>query len=515
MPLMEAPLQSDMRVMEGFLKKIQEFLELMGTKDTVYRLSEELLKYYRATGILNYRIIPQMYAQEIRETLIQNEIPFMATGDSAGNTVIILPEDSGQNKYSPLFERVFMHHPEYYKQHDNETWCKLANEGQVNGVVSFTFDNEIDADIFKNKVFAEGKGIITTDTVEKDKDRTTVTVTVREDDLIDESDYKDAVDAYIDTAISLTVEQSFARRFAVRNDQIQTKNCMDMLFGKEGKSKAPFVIHDGADKMSDYFMFKDGHCSYFTYSKKEQQWYSKDVKIEGGNNDAVLKMIERHMSYIPNVKVSTVGEFNKFMSRSQDYIRSEYVDKQKRLYAEVILTAGIESIHGQETALIDNAMKDMHIKYPELEGIRPDFSVDFLKKFRTDLSNDKQFIMNDPDAVRRQDNLIKNLDKIIEGEEANKAKYSDLQVKCHDILREEKQKNPDVDPEMLLNRVRQFLDKNGMRTDKIKVTHLAFDRYEMEAREIRERIKQGDDAGHCDIGRGEVGLTNESGEERS
>lgn len=398
---MEAQLQSDMQVVEGLLKTVQEFMELLGRKDAVYRMSEELLKYYRANGNLEYRVVPRMYAQEIREALVQNEIPFMATGDSAGNVVFMLPEDGKEFRYGKLFDEVFMHHPEFYKQLDNETWRTLAARDRVKGVVNFTFDNEMDAEMFKNKAFADGKGIVTTDTVERWTEMKTVrdgdgrvtgqepveqvrvTVTVREDDLIDESEYKDAVDAYIDATVSMTGAQSFARRYAVKHDQLQTKQCMDWLYGK---NPVPFAIHNGADKYSDYILFRDGKCAYYTYDSVSKQWNDKVVDISSGDRDAVAKMIERHMSYIHNVRISTLNEFESFLNQSPEYIRSSYAKKQEELFKEAILPInGRMEKNGNDYLLAEHYILQIYKKRPDLADIRPDFSADFLKKIQGDM----------------------------------------------------------------------------------------------------------------------------------
>ena len=126
---MEANLQSDFSVMDGFLQKLMEAIEAAHTQDARSRLAQDLMRYYKGSkGRLEFRTVPQKYAKEVTDALTRSNIAHMASVNSAGDTVIILPPDgeSGYH-YGAVIDEVFMHHPEYYMDPSGKsgrgTWC--------------------------------------------------------------------------------------------------------------------------------------------------------------------------------------------------------------------------------------------------------------------------------------------------------------------------------------------------------------------------------------------------------
>ena len=180
-----------------------------------------------------------------------------------------------------------MHHPEYYKQIEKTTWTRLARADGENGVIRVSFANKLDAEIFKNKVFADGNGIVTTDKVNEDG---SVTIYCRESDLINDSHNKDAISAIIDTEYSLDIEkQAFMRRLAVWHDGKQADDCMHMMRKNES-----FVIHDGANKNGDYLKFEDGVLTSGVYDSELKKFVEHKIDVDIKNP---VKKSTRYLYY--------------------------------------------------------------------------------------------------------------------------------------------------------------------------------------------------------------------------
>lgn len=386
---MDANLQGDLTVMTSFLEKLMQTIEAVHTTDARARLAQDLMRYYKGSDRLEFRTVPQKYATEVTEALMRNNIAHMASVNSAGDTVIILPPDkeSGYD-YGYIIDEVFMHHPEYYKQLEKTTWTRLARADGEKGVIAVTLKNKLDAEIFKNKVFADGKGIVTTDKTNEDG---SVTIFCRESDLINSSDNKDAISAIIDTEYSLGVEkQAFARRLAVWHDGKQADDCMRMMRKNEA-----FIIHDGADKYGDYLKFEDGILTYGSYDNELKKPMEKKIEVDRKNPDAMRKLFERYLSHIHNEYVSSIEEYKQeFDDHTESYIRDRYADKQKELYTKVVLPAvsfmnkNMETNHLAEEEAFEQVIGFVQsgIQANGLEDIRPDFSVDFLNSLKDDLS---------------------------------------------------------------------------------------------------------------------------------
>lgn len=393
---MEANVQSDLTVIDAFLQKLMEAIEAAHAQDARARLARDLMKFYDGSDQLEFRTVPKQYAAEVTEALIRNNIAHMASVNSAGDTVIILPPDgAGGYNYGHIIDEVFMHHPEYYKQLEKSTWTRLARADGERGVVSVTFSNELDAEIFKNKVFADGNGIVTTDKVNEDG---SISIYCRESDLINSQHNKDAISAIIDTEYSLGIEkQAFTRRLAVWHDGRQADDCMRMMRKNES-----FIIHDGANKFGDYLKFEDGVLTYGTYDNELKKAIERKVDVDSKNPDAMRKLFERYLSHIHNEYVSSIEEYTQeFEEHTESYIRDRYADKQKELYTQVILPA-ISGMFEQkdkseqeffETIVNSDFFKNT-IKEKGLEDIRPDFSVDFLNNLKADLSMQEEDLIN-------------------------------------------------------------------------------------------------------------------------
>lgn len=416
---MEANLQSDFSVMDGFLQKLMEAIEAAHTQDARSRLAQDLMRYYKGSkGRLEFRTVPQKYAREVTDALARNNIAHMASVNSAGDTVIILPPDgeSGYH-YGTVIDEVFMHHPEYYKQLEKTTWTRLARADGERGVISVSFKNQLDAEIFKNKVFADGDGIVTTDKINEDG---SVTIYCRESDLINSSHNKDAISAIIDTEYSLDEKkQAFARRLAVWHDGKQADDCMHMM--RKGEA---FIIHDGADKYGDYLKFENNVLTYGTFDNELKKSVERNIEVDLKNPDAMRKLFERYLSHIHNEYVSSIEEYNRdFNDHTESYIRDRYADKQKELYTEVILPAmggmftkreGMtEQEHFEE--IINSDFFQNVIKQKGLEDIRPDFSVDFLNSLKDDLS-------------MQEESLIEGLKELAQNAKAERKDFVEMLV---------------------------------------------------------------------------------------
>ena len=54
---MEANLQSDFTVIDGFLRKVMELMEYANSSDAQKRLGEALLRHYKTNGELEFRVV--------------------------------------------------------------------------------------------------------------------------------------------------------------------------------------------------------------------------------------------------------------------------------------------------------------------------------------------------------------------------------------------------------------------------------------------------------------------------
>lgn len=396
---MEAALQSDFSTLDGFLQKLMEAVEAAHSMDASKRLAEDLLRHYHAHGDLEMRLVSSEHADEVIEKLQTHNIPLMHSKNSNGDSILILPPDQKYGyDYGSLIDEVFMHYPEYYKQLEKRTWSHLADVDEERGVIKFHFTNTVDAEIFKNKIFADGNGIVTTDLISEDG---SVTVVCRESDFLVNGKRKDALSALIDTEVSLDPDhQAFARRFAVWHDSRQVDDCM--RFMNEGTS---FVIHNGAEKQSDYLSFDQNKLTYYSYSNELGKFVGREIPADTKDQDAMRKLFEYHVSHIHNEYVSTIEEFERdYEAHSDTFIRDRYTEKQKELYTDVILPAmsfirNNRSEHTSDSELFDQVMESdffqKAIKEHGLEDIRPDFSEDFLKSLRDDFARQEQELTKD------------------------------------------------------------------------------------------------------------------------
>ena len=396
---MEANLQSDFMAMNGFLEKLLQAIEATNANDARDKLAKALLKHYKHRSTLEFRTIPAKYADDITQTLERNGVPHMASRNSAGDTVLILPPEKDCHiKYEHLINEIFMHHPEYYKQLSAPTWMRLARMDGERGVISFTFANSLDAEIFKNKIYADGGGTVTTDKINADG---SVTVYCRQSDFINNQSQVDAVSAFIDTEYSLDRHnQAFARRLAVWHDRMQTDECMRLMEENEA-----FVIHDGANKYSDYLQYEDGTLVYNRYDSELKKFTTKEIDITREDKDAMRKLFEYHVANIHNEHISTLDEFRSdFEQHTESFIRDRYADRQKELYTKVIMPA-MEMVSSASDMglceqdlfeqIVNSDMFTQGIEQNHLEDIRPDFSIDFLEALREDFALQKKELQED------------------------------------------------------------------------------------------------------------------------
>lgn len=387
---MDANLQSDFTTISGFLEKLMQAIEAAGSDNARSRLAEELLRHYKYQHTLEFRTIPAAYADEVVQTLTVAGVPHMASKNSAGDTVLILPpERDSHMEYGHLLDDIFMHYPEYYKQLAAKTWATLTRMDEEKEVVCFTFQNELDAEIFKNKIYADGRGVVTTDL--SDEKSGVVRVYCRTSDFINNRSTTDAISAFIETEYSLHEgSQAFARRYAVYHDRKQAEEAYRMM--KEGKA---FVIHDGANKYADYLQYEDHVLTYYQYDSEQKKFSARAVDADTKDGDAIKKLFEYYMSRIHNEHISSLDEFQRdFEQHTENFIRDRYMDRQKDMYEKVIIPA-MQRIardgDGQETfySIINDPEFARIIKEWKLEDIRPDFSVDFLEALRDDFAAKK------------------------------------------------------------------------------------------------------------------------------
>lgn len=396
---MDANLQNDFTVISGFLEKLMQTIESAGAQDVRSRLAEELLRHYKYRKTLEFRTIPAQYAKEVLGTLERNNVPHIASRNSAGDTVLILPPEADSHiKYEHLINDVFMHYPEYYKQLSAPTWTRLARMDGENGVIGFTFPNSLDAEIFKNKIYADGTGTVTTDQIHADG---STTVYCRQSDFINNRARKDAVSAFIDTEYSLDKSnQAFARRLAVWHDRQQADECMRLM-----ESGEAFVIHDGANKYSDYLQYEDGILTYNHYDSELKKFSTKEVDVTREDKDAMRKLFEYHVAHIHNEHISTLEEFQRdFEQHTENFVRDRYVDKQKDMYTKVIMPA-MEFVSANSEAglceqdlfeqIVNSDPFTQSVKQNRLEDIRPDFSIDFLEALMDDFKQQRQELQED------------------------------------------------------------------------------------------------------------------------
>lgn len=228
-----------------------------------------------------------------------------------------------------------------------------------------------------------------------------MTVCCRESDFIKDGKQSDALRAMIDTEVSLDPSnQAFARRFAVWHDGRQVDDCM--RFMNEG---IPFVIHNGADKQSDFLRFEHNQLTYYTYDSELNKFVGREVQADLKNQDAMRKLFEYHVSHIHNEYVSTLEEFERdYEAHGDTFIRDRYVEKQKELYTSVILPAMSfiqNNSNGElsDSQLFDQVMESEFfqktIREHGLEDIRPDFSADFLASLREDFAAQEKELTDD------------------------------------------------------------------------------------------------------------------------
>lgn len=395
---MDANLQSDFTTMNGFLEKLMQVIESAGANDARSKLAEALLQHYKFRHTLEFRTIPAQYAEEVMQTLERNGVPHMASKNSAGDTVLILPPETDCHiKYEKYINEVFMHYPEYYKQLSAPTWTRLARMDGEKGVVSFRFSNSLDAEIFKNKIYADGNGTVTTDKINADG---SVTVYCRQSDFINNHARVDAVSAFIDTEYSLDKHnQAFARRLAVWHDGKQADECMRLM--EAGES---FIIHDGANKYADHLQYDNGILTYNHYDSETKKFLTKTVDVTREDKDAMRKLFEYQVAHIHNEHISTVEEFTQdFENHTESFIRDAYVDRQKDMYTKVIMPV-MDFISSNDGGLCDQELFEQivnsnmftqGIEANHLEDIRPDFSIDFLESLRSDFEEQRESLKAD------------------------------------------------------------------------------------------------------------------------
>ena len=331
---MDANLQADFQTIDAFLRKMLELIEALNTRDGRGKLAEELLRYYKGDGELQYNVVPKEYADEVLKALQGHKIPFMSSPTTAGDVMMILPKegDKGYN-YQDILENVFMHHPEYYRQLDRDTFLRLARADGVKKFVKFQFDNAMDAEIFKNKAFADRNGIVTMDMTEKDG---SVTVYCREEDFITHGRHSDAVSALIETEYSLRPEyQSAARRYAVYHDNEQVDLCMQKIRNEED-----FVIHDYSNNQNDYIEFSNNQLTYWSWDGEMGKFVNSrpvNITLNDKTEESVRKLLDYHVSKIHNEKVSSVTDFKRFLQKDNNAVMQQYLDKQVELYTKYLL----------------------------------------------------------------------------------------------------------------------------------------------------------------------------------
>lgn len=392
---MDANLQSDFTIINSFLQKMLDIMERSQITDAQAKLGEKLLKAYKSHSELEFRVVSKEYAQEIIDKLTLHNIPCMWSPNRNGDYTLILPPDKkyGYN-YGHYIEEVLMHYPEYYKQLSKNTWTHLAQVDEVRGVVGFRFNSELEAEIFKNKAFADGHGIVTTDISKNGM----VTVYCREADLFTEGNHKDAISALIDTEYSLDNSiQHFGRCYAVAHDIKQADRCMQYI--EEGQS---FVIHNGATKESDYIQYENDTLTFYKWDSELRKFEGREIHADISDKESMRKLLEYHVARIHNEQIDTIEDFEHRYSilgdmPSEEMLKKTYVDKQKQLYSEVINPA-MKMFRGKDgsidthslMAYIDSPSVKEQIKRKGLENVRPAFSRDFLKDIRHDIELEMQ-----------------------------------------------------------------------------------------------------------------------------
>ena len=273
-----------------------------------------------------------------------------------------------------------MHYPEYYRQLENHTFANLARVDNVQGLIRLSFNDSLDAEIFKNKAFAEGRGVVTTDLTEDGK----VVVYCREEDFFKEGTGTDVLSAIVEADCSMDEQtQYFARRYAVHHDKQQADKCMEYM--RENRS---FVIHDGSSKESNYMKYEDKTLTFYSWDSENNIYRSREVEADFENEDAMRKLFEYHVSSIRNERIDTLEDFELFSKTDEQILQRDYLIKQEALYKEIVLPefAYLGTFEGTKD-FFDRPDVQAKIKEYGCENVRPDFSKDFLSRLKTSMES--------------------------------------------------------------------------------------------------------------------------------
>lgn len=368
---MEINLDSDFQAVEGFLRKIMEFIESRNGVDARAELARKLLKEYKSSGQLYCRIVGEKYASVIEDTLIRNKIPMMSCKDSAGNTIFMLPEEKTYH-YDKLFQSVYMRYPDFYKQITPENFYTMANEGKGARVIEVTFNNETDANIFINKAYADGKGFVTTDIKDTDGQ---VKVYLLEKDLVNPSENRDFVDALIDTEVSRTHQNEF-RTLANAYDNKQLNTCLRHIANGED-----FCLYNACSTTSNYLQFQNGRLSWHEYDKTAGIYVGHEMELGDLRNpkdrDALKRTLGYHMATIHYATVADKApqkELEAHLKQNEAVLKADYFDKQVAVFCKYFRT--------------DEKAFDVKEIVSKLE-VRPEFSMDFLKQYEAAVSKNE------------------------------------------------------------------------------------------------------------------------------